>query len=118
MQNEFDQRLKNMERELLDIKTASIYSSVKSAETSAGSQVRTGLYQITYESGDTNIMALMFLGYGNVYPRTPIGDTQIIEIATSGPPVDQSLRYIQPDYQLFLTAKCSVLQGLAEIVTI
>lgn len=90
MQNEFDQRLKNMEQELLDIKTASIYSSVKSAETSAGSQVKTGLYQITYEGGDTNIMSLMFVGYGNVYPRTPQGDTQIIEIATSGPPVDQS----------------------------
>jgi hypothetical protein len=88
MQNEFDQRLKNMEQELLDIKTASIYSSVKSVETSASSQVRTGLYQITYDSGDTNIMALMFVGYGGVYPRTPQGDTQIIEIATAGPPVD------------------------------
>lgn len=90
MQNEFDQRLKNMERELLDIKTASIYSSVKSVETSASTQVSTGLYQITYEEGDTNIMSLMFLGYGSVYPRTPVGDTQIIEIATSGSPIDQN----------------------------
>ena len=87
MQNEFDQRIKKLEQELLDLKTAAKYTSVKSAAFTTSTTVYTGLYQITYEESLDSIMANIFCGtsqgqWGIAYPRTPTGNVQLVEIAT------------------------------------
>lgn len=101
MQNEFDQRIKNLEQELLDLKTASQYSSVKSASFTSSFLVYTGLYQINYEDGKENIMSNVYCGtsqgeWGIAYPRTPVGSTQIVEVSSDIYKDGEYVRYNVP----------------------
>ena len=101
MQNEFDQRIKRLEQELLDIKTASEYSSVKSASFTASTTVYTGEYLITYADGKEDIIANIYCGtsqseWGIAYPRTPQGDTQVVEIVSDTYEEGGYVRYYVP----------------------
>lgn len=85
MKNEFDQRIKDNEQEILDLKTASEYTSVKLANFTSSTLVRTGVYQITYGAPNEEIISSVFCGtsgsnWGISYPRTPSGNTQIVEV--------------------------------------
>lgn len=85
MKNDFDDRIKNIERELLALKTASEYSSVRTANITSSGQISTGLYQITYQNTGESIISMMYQGtpdYCNLYARTPVGNKQIVEVKT------------------------------------
>lgn len=86
MNNEFDVKAKKLEQEILDIKTASEYSLVKSANITSNFMVSTGLYEITYQNNE--IIALAFCTgsideRGSVYLRTPNKNVQILEVNTN-----------------------------------
>ena len=87
MNNEFDKELKYIEEELLKIKTASEYTSIKNASVFSNLRVTTGLYRITYKASDNPIIATAYKGivgnYGRYYLRTPSGNTQIVEVVTT-----------------------------------
>lgn len=87
MNNEFDKELKYIEEELLKIKTASEYTSIKNASIFSNLRVTTGLYRITYKSTTNAIIAMVYKGmpgnYGRYYLRTPSGNTQIVEVVTT-----------------------------------
>lgn len=87
MNNGFEERIKKIEHELTNIKTASDYSSIKSANFTSSYKVTTGLYQINYAQGRTGVFSFVYCGdtgYGSgiAYPRTPNGFIQIVEIDT------------------------------------
>lgn len=87
MNNEFDKELKYIEEELLKLKTASEYTSIKNASIFSNLRVTTGLYRITYKASDNPIIATAYKGivgnYGYYYLRTPSGNTQIVEVVTT-----------------------------------
>lgn len=87
MNNEFDKELKYIEEELLKLKTASEYTSIKNASVFSNLRVTTGLYRITYKDSDNPIIAMVYKGipgnYGRYYLRTPSGNTQIVEVVTT-----------------------------------
>jgi hypothetical protein len=83
--NEFDQTIKKIESELLAIKTASQYTSVRSANFTSSISVQQGLYRVTYQNTGEPIFSFCYIGtnveeYGSPYPRTPQGNTQVIEV--------------------------------------
>lgn len=97
MNNEFDKKIKNIEQELTDLKTASEYSSVRSAAVTYSQLVYTGTYRITYENRGEPVFSLVHTGIisdeedlGGAMARTPEGNTQIVEVFTS---------YIDTTYQ-------------------
>lgn len=86
MKSDFDQRIKNMEQELTNLKSATEFTSIKSASFSASTNVRTGYYQIIYEAND-GILSQVYCGsssgvWGMAYARTPNGNSQIVEITS------------------------------------
>lgn len=83
----FENRVKAAEDEVLALKTASVYSSVRSANFTSTTLVRTGLYRITYGSPAGEILSNILCGtsegqWGIAYPRTPGTNTQIVEVET------------------------------------
>lgn len=87
--NEFEQRIKNIESELLSLKTASEYTSTRSAHSSVVTGVFTGIYRVEYEAADNYIVSNVGCAeiegteyIGVAYPRTPTLNTQLIEIDT------------------------------------
>lgn len=90
MGNEFDKRIKNIEQELTDLKTASEYSSIRSAAITYSQLVYTGTYRITYENRGEPVFSLVHTGIisdeeelGGAMAHTPEGNTQIVEVFTS-----------------------------------
>lgn len=90
MNNEFDKRIKNIEQELTDLKTASEYSSVRSAAIKYSQTVYTGTYRITYQNVGEPVFSLVHTGIisdeeelGGARARTPEGNTQIVDVFTS-----------------------------------
>lgn len=87
MKNEFDAKIKDYEEEIVGLKTASEYTSVKLAYFTSSTLVQTGLYQITYEPSDEPIMSSVFCGtsgsaWGMAYPRTPTNNHQVVEVVS------------------------------------
>lgn len=85
MKNEFESEIKKIEQELIDLKTASKYTSIRSAFHSTSTLVYTGMYRIRYNNNNNPIFSIIycnFIGsnYGLAYPRTPNGNEQIVEI--------------------------------------
>ena len=81
----FEDRMKELENELLAIKTASAYASVRSASFTSSNLVHTGLYRITYGPPIDPIFSIVLCGtsnreWGIGYPRTAGNNTQIVEI--------------------------------------
>lgn len=88
MKNDFADELKMIEDELLALKTASEYTSLRSANYTSTANVRTGLYRLTYESSDEPIFSLVYCGNvtsdkGFIYARTPASNAQVIEADTT-----------------------------------
>lgn len=86
--NDFDRMIKNIEKEILDSKTASQYTSIRSVDFSVSSPVYTGLYRVVYNNDSEPILSFIYMGtdlgnWGIAYPRTPSGNTQIIEVDTT-----------------------------------
>jgi hypothetical protein len=90
MNREFEKRLKSIEQELTDLKTASEYSSVRSAASAYSELVYTGSYLITYDNHGEPIFSMVHTGLievqadlGRSMARTPQGGTQVVDIFTS-----------------------------------
>lgn len=88
MKNDFDKKIKDIEQELIDLKTANKYTSVRSASYTADALVYTGVYRISYENTDNPIFSIVYCSFmdshwGIAYPRTPNGNEQIVEIDTT-----------------------------------
>lgn len=103
MNNEFVDRLKRIEKELLNLKTANLYSSVRSARTTSTDYLTTGLYKIQYQSKGEPIISLFsqaIVGpYCWVYARTPDTNSQILEINTT---------YWDNETQQYITDSCPI----------
>ena len=84
MNNEFDKKIRAFKRELLDIKTASEYTSVRSAKYISGVTLSTGLYRVTYQNIGEPVFSLVYRtgGWGTAKGRTPNNNTQDIEVYT------------------------------------
>ena len=101
MKNDFSLAIKAMEQELLNLKTSSKYSSVRTAY-STQTVVRTGLYRITYQNTEGDLVSFGYGtdvpdNYGVVFLRTPTGNTQIAEVNTD------SRTYPSPTYDAQMT---------------
>lgn len=90
MMDQFERRIKNIEQELTGLKTASEYSSVRSAAVSYSGMVYTGSYRITYQNKGEPVFSLVHTGIisdeeelGGARARTPEGNTQIVDVFTS-----------------------------------
>ncbi len=89
MDSSLEKSIKLVEQELTDLKTASEYTSVRSANFRSGYKVSVGLYKLTFASS-YDILSMVYCsdasgmwGSGNIYARTPIGNTQIVEVGYS-----------------------------------
>lgn len=94
MANNFEERIKNMEREVLDLKTASLFTSIRNVTVTHSGTVYTGVYKITYESSDEPIMSFFYSdkykkSEGSIKPRTPSGSTQYVEVDTTYAVIEQ-----------------------------
>ena len=90
MNSEFDKRLKNIEQELTDLKTASEYSSIRSAAVTYSQLVYTGTYRIEYDNKGEDVFSIITTGIiqdnntlGKALGRTPVAGVQIVEVFTS-----------------------------------
>lgn len=109
MENDFSKRIKNIEDEILALKTASEYSSVKSASATSPTTVRTGFYRVTFAPNEEPILARYFIDTSSlgwvalnfrIYARTPETNSQVIEVNTS---ISLDLGQTATTYDLFLT---------------
>lgn len=88
--NEFEKRIKVIEQELVNLKTATEYTAVRSVQFGRVVKVQTGLYQITFDLPEAeSVLAFAYCGlieetdfYGTTSSRTPIGNTMVVEIST------------------------------------
>ena len=95
MNNDFDKKIQNVNQELTDLKTATKYTSVRSASYTPSTQVRTGTYRINYSSGGEPIISKVYISSGTpswlrtllvrALPRTPSDNSQIVDINTTIP---------------------------------
>lgn len=88
MENKFVQEIKEIEAELLALKTGSDYTSIRPASYATAVNVTTGVYQINYEAGDEQIFSIVACTasgqwIGMVFPHTPGSNSQIVEISTT-----------------------------------
>lgn len=90
MRNEFDEKITYIESELRDLKTASVYSSVRSAAVTYSQLVYTGTYKITYANADEPVFSIVHSGIiadkedlGGASARTPQGNTQLVDVFTT-----------------------------------
>lgn len=88
MKNDFDIRFKNIEQELTDLKTATEYTSVRSAKYTYGTLVYSGVYRITYETAPEAIFSIVSGnvtgdGVALIEARTPTNNHQIVDVMTT-----------------------------------
>lgn len=88
MKNEFAERLKEIEQELTDLKTATNYTSIKSSVESSLVNATTGTYRITYNSQGEDVMSMFFSTKGDfmypiIMPQTISDNVQIVKINTT-----------------------------------
>ena len=93
MKNDFDERIKNIEQELLALKTSSLYTSIRTTVATASGSVRTGTYRINYNNNGESIISSVYSNkykqrYGGIYPHTPQGSSQLVDINTTYPDPD------------------------------
>lgn len=107
MQNEFEQRIKKIEEELLALKTGSKYTSAKPMNYQSVDVTESGVYRVAYKDNGENILAFILNAlpiqlYEEVRARSILGTTQDVEI------------YIDPDLvattvQLTILSTCEVI---------
>lgn len=90
MQNEFVNRLNNIKKELLNLKTNKKYTQARPINYASVDVTESGLYRITYKNNDENILsfvsnALPIQLFEEVRARAVQNNTQDVEI------------YIDPD---------------------
>jgi len=91
MRNEFDEKVKKIEQELLDLKTACEFVSTRSAAVQNSVPVNTGIYEIKYENPRSDYIATFIIAddpdnMALASLRTPSDSTtQLVEIAASDP---------------------------------
>ena len=87
MKNEFAERLKQIEQELTDLKTATNYTSIKSSVESSLVNATTGTYRITYNSQGEDVMSMFFSTKGDfmpiIMPQVISDNVQIVKINTT-----------------------------------
>lgn len=88
MENKFVQELKDIEAELLALKTGSEYTSIRPANFTSSTNVYTGTYQINYATSTEQIFSIIACkvssGWiGSVFPRTPSTNSQVVEVNTT-----------------------------------
>jgi hypothetical protein len=94
MKNDFDTRLKAIERELIGLKTAQRFSSVRTTSISHSNLLTTGNYRVTFDNAGGDILSNFFVNdpsgerNGAVYALPPSGNSQIVQInaTTTDPP--------------------------------
>lgn len=91
MQDEFTQRIKQIEEELLALKTNSKYTSAKPMEYASVAVTESGVYRITYRNIDENILAMVT----NAYPTQIFTEVRARNIQGSIQDVEI---FIDPDY--------------------
>ena len=103
MNNEFVNRLKKIENELLALKTATEYTSLRSMNALTTDFLTTGFYQINYEKADEDIIAFCYPGLPEtrcwVYVRTPGTNSQVVEVNTT---------YWDNETQQYITESCPI----------
>ena len=86
IKNDFTDKLKRIEQEILDLKTATQYSSIRTAYR-VSTRVTTGLYKIDYGTDGQAIMSQFNRQDRNtpcyVSGRTPSSNSQIVEVDTT-----------------------------------
>lgn len=102
MAYDFEKDIKGIENEILALKTASDYASIRSVRLRMSTTVQTGIYRITYASSNEPIFSFVYgdyiLGNSNtVWARTPSGNTQVVEVNTD------IIAYPSPTYTTMLT---------------
>lgn len=85
MQDEFAKRIKHIEDELLALKTNSKYTSAKPMEYTSVDVTESGVYRITYENTEENILSIVTNAlpsqlYEEVKARSIQGTHQDVEI--------------------------------------
>lgn len=86
MKNDFDTRIKNILKELTDLKTASEYTSVRASRIVTSGTVSTGLYRVVYDNRGETILSSFYNALPDFcayYPRTPSGNSQIVEVQST-----------------------------------
>lgn len=88
MNEEFGNKIKNIEREILDLKTASLYTSIRNTITAYSGVVSTGVYKIVYNNQGENIISDVYTNKykklaGSVSLRTPQGSEQFVDVDTT-----------------------------------
>lgn len=94
MQNNFSKRLKKIKEELLALKTASEYTSIRNVVATHSGTVYTGSYKITYESSSEPIFSQIYSGLnknsnGTIMLRTPQSGYQIVDVDTTYAVIEQ-----------------------------
>lgn len=90
MNNGLENEIKFIEQELTDLKTASEYSSVRSAAVKYSELVYTGSYRIIYDNKGEPVFSTVYTGriedkddLGSAMARTPVGNSQIVDVSTT-----------------------------------
>ena len=111
MKNGFDTRIKKIQDELLALKTAAEYSSIRNIFLSPTIMVTTGLYRITYNSNGQTIMSEFYRRDGDtpcqLFGRTPSGSTQVVEVNTTSWSNEEQ-RYITYENGLIISSNVPV----------
>ena len=87
--NYLEKKVNQLKNEILDLKTACIYSSVRPACSTVFDGVYTGIYKVTYSETDEYIASIPSCSIisgteymGVTYPRTAQNGIQLIEVST------------------------------------
>lgn len=88
MNDDFSNRIKKIEQELLDLKTSSLYTSIRNTVTAFAGTVSTGVYRVDYNNSGENIISDVYTNRykqtsGSVSLRTPQGSYQLIDVDTT-----------------------------------
>jgi hypothetical protein len=87
MANKFAERIKRIEDELIALKTASEYSSMRTSYVASPVRVTTGLYRVDFNAGGQPILSKFYRQDATVLcyvsARTPSGNSQIVEVNTT-----------------------------------
>lgn len=107
MKNDFETRIKSIERELISLKTAQRFASVRTSSVTYSDLLTTGNYRVTFDNRGGDILSSFFVSdpsgerYGAVYALPPSNNSQVVQIDATDPnypdihtPVHFSVRLI------------------------
>lgn len=85
---DFADRIKKMEDELLALKTASPFTSIRNVNITHAETVYTGVYLVEYETNGEEILSSFYSdmykrSVGSIDPRTPGATSQYVDVFTT-----------------------------------